>query len=878
MKARATPRRLRLNLAARLYLAIGGAVLLTLMASVVAWVSFVQLGQDQRAITQEQMPAMMQSLRLARQSALIAATVPKLLTVANNAEREAVMAGLKEQQTTLLALVSELKIGATEAGVKDPGMDSKLSAIDEASVELAAALRELDEVVGERLLLREELNALITRAVAAHRRLSGLILPLMDDMTFYMVTGYSGLDQAEPAPREDRVSDAMLLRYGALGDLQSEGNLLFGLLTETVSVPTAALLQPLTERFVSSADRFQSAFDLVADVEGAGPIAVEFHTLLTLGLSDDGIIELRRQILEAEADASGAEPGPPVGIIGLRREIIDRTSEAQQLVERSRALATALTEEVERVVEEAQAHAAATTTASLRSIEFGQHVLLGLNLVSIVSAILLGWLYVSRSFTAPVLKVTAAAEAFERQQFEPAALSKLSQRGDELGHLARVFLSMAEQVQARTDTLDRLVTERTHELNDKNIALEKSLKQIADELAMAQRMQLSILPRRYPELPTLDLFARMQAARSVGGDFYDIIEIDRNRVGIVIADVSDKGVPAALMMAVSCTRIRSIALRGASPSRALAELNNTLSEDNETAMFVTVFYGIVDHAAGTLTYANGGHNSPYLLHDGAEATALPSTGGVALGLVSDLEYDERTIKLQDGDTVFLFTDGVTEAFSTTGELFSEMRLRDTLFQTESLTVERLGHKVMDAVTQHSDGAPQSDDITCVVMRYRPRDEAAEDATMPTAERFVARVRNDLGELARVAAEVESFGERRALDATTVFNINLILDELLTNTINYGYGDGKDHTIDIVIDHRGDLLTIALEDDGKPFDPLSIATPDLDVPLEERRIGGLGIHIVKTFMDDVRYERDGDRNRITMTKRISAPARSSKPNG
>ena len=141
--------------------------------------------------------------------------------------------------------------------------------------------------------------------------------------------------------------------------------------------------------------------------------------------------------------------------------------------------------------------------------------------------------------------------------------------------------------------------------------------------------------------------------------------------------------------------------------------------------------------------------------------------------------------------------------------------------------------------------------------------------MPTAERFVARVRNDLGELARVAAEVESFGERRALDATTVFNINLILDELLTNTINYGYGDGKDHTIDIVIDHRGDLLTIALEDDGKPFDPLSIATPDLDVPLEERRIGGLGIHIVKTFMDDVRYERDGDRNRITMTKRIGA---------
>jgi len=862
----------RLGLATRLYLAIGGAVLLTLLASVVAWVSFVQLGQDQRAITQEQIPAMTQSLRLARQSALIAATVPKLLTVAGNDERATVMAGLQEQQTTLLALVSELKIGATEAGAKDVAMDSRLTAIDTASVELAAALRDLDRVVGERLVLREELDALIARAVAAHRRLSGLILPLMDDTTFFMVTGYDALDEAAPSPRDERVSDAMLLRFGALADLQSEANLLFGLLTETVSVPTAALLQPLTERFVSAADRFQTAFDLVADVEGAGPIAAEFHTLLTLGLSEDGIIELRRQILEAEEAAQGTGPGPPVGIIGLRREIIDRTGEAQRLVERSRALATALTEEVERVVEEAQLRAAATATASLRSIDFGQQVLLGLNIVSILGAILLGWLYVSRSFTAPVLKVTAAAEAFERQQFDPAALAALAGRGDELGHLARVFLSMADQVQARTDTLDRLVTERTHELNDKNVALEKSLKQIADELAMAQRMQLSILPRRYPELPALDLFARMQAARSVGGDFYDIIEIDRNRVGIAIADVSDKGVPAALMMAVSSTRIRSIALQGVSPSRALVELNQALSEDNETAMFVTVFYGIVDHAAGTLTYANGGHNSPYLLRGNAEAVALPSTGGVALGLVGDIEYEERTMALEAGDTVFLYTDGVTEAFNPSGELFSEFKLRDTLFRTDSLSVERLGHKVMDAVARHSEGAPQSDDITCVVMRYRPREAAMQDETMPAAERFVARVRNDLGELARVAAEVEAFGERRALDATTVFNINLILDELLTNTINYGYGDGLDHTIDITIDHRDDRLTIAIEDDGKPFDPLAVETPDLEVPLEERRIGGLGIHIVRTFMDAVRYERAGDRNRITMQKRIGAPAR------
>jgi len=293
--------------------------------------------------------------------------------------------------------------------------------------------------------------------------------------------------------------------------------------------------------------------------------------------------------------------------------------------------------------------------------------------------------------------------------------------------LARVFTKMAEQVQARTDLLDRLVAERTRELNEKNAALERSLKQIAEELAMAERMQLSILPKHYPNLPHLKMFARMRAAREVGGDFYDIIEIDPSRVGVVIADVSGKGVPAALFMAVSCTVIKTVAGRGGSPGEVLAAVNDLLCEGNDAAMFVTVFYGIVDHRNGTFTYANGGHNPPYLTRPGSAVAPIEGTDGMALGVMPNMRYEERSMALGDGDTVFFYTDGITEAFDPAGNAFSELRLREVLYRAQGLSVEALGREVMGDVEAFARGAPQSDDITCVVIRYQRAAETASEA-------------------------------------------------------------------------------------------------------------------------------------------------------
>ncbi|MGD9535638.1 MAG: SpoIIE family protein phosphatase [Alphaproteobacteria bacterium] len=836
----------RLSLATRLYMGIAGAVAFTLIASIVAWLSLIQLGENQRKITRAQIPSMTESLRLAKQSALIAATVPELLTVDTNTERQTVMSGLQSQERELQDLVEDLHTIVREVLGAAEVFEIELEGITEISASLSSALQELDGVVETQLHTRESLQGRIDDAVVAHRQLTELVAPILDDTTFYLVTGYRSLDDAAPDGWTSRMSEQALLGYGALGSLLAEANLLAGLLTEAISAPTVVQLQPVRERLEASAHRFSMALGSLSALPSLREINYAYLRLRGLGLDSGGVLDLRRRSIELSIVAQG-------------------------LVQRSRELAGALTEEVEGVVRQAQANAAAMVAATDRSIDISRTLLLVLNGVAIAGAFLIGWLYVKRSFTDPVLRVTNAAEQFERQRLDPAALAKTAGRSDELGHLARVFLRMAQEVQARTDTLDRLVNERTEELNQKNLALEKTLQRLEDELTMAQRMQLSILPRRYPDTPALSMFAHMQAAREVGGDFYDFIEIDNRHVGIVIADVSDKGVPAALLMAVACTKINSIALRHRSPGRVLEELNRDLCEGNDAAMFVTVFYGVIDQQEGRLVYANGGHNAPFLLRGAEHERVLPSTGGVALGLAPDLAYQENAIQFEPGDTVFLYTDGVTDAFDAHGQAFTEPKLGRLLYESRALDVRAIGERVVGEVETHTGAAPRSDDITCVVIRYyggaagrlpsRAPGEAVDD-------RRVFSVPNDLGRIETLAAEIEAFGEAQGLGPKLVFNINLVLDELLSNIINYGYGDdGRPHEIKVTVAREGEEIRIEVEDDARPFNPLTADAPDLTAPLEARRIGGLGIHLVQSQMDHVEYQKLPNGNRMILRKRI-----------
>ena len=240
---------------------------------------------------------------------------------------------------------------------------------------------------------------------------------------------------------------------------------------------------------------------------------------------------------------------------------------------------------------------------------------------------------------------------------------------------------------------------------------------IARELDLARDIQSSILPRAFPTRSTVSGYALMLPAREVGGDFFDFIAADEHHIGIAVADVSGKGVPAALFMAIAYTHLRTVAPLTTSPGVCLARLNALLAERNEQGMFVTVFFGILDTGTGELRYANGGHNYPALVKAGGAVTWLPGTGGMLLGMQAENEYSEGCIQLDPGDLLFIYTNGVVEAFDREGAEFSDGRLQAVLEEFGHLPVRGATEAVLAAVKTFESGAPQADDITCVAIRY-----------------------------------------------------------------------------------------------------------------------------------------------------------------
>lgn len=244
---------------------------------------------------------------------------------------------------------------------------------------------------------------------------------------------------------------------------------------------------------------------------------------------------------------------------------------------------------------------------------------------------------------------------------------------------------------------------------------------IKQELDVARRMQRTIVPTRFPSRVEVQMYGCMLAAQEVGGDFYDYFWLDEKHVGVVIADVSGKGVPAALFMAVARTLLRAIAPAATSTGACLAMTNDFLCQDNEAAMFVTLFYGILNIDTGKLMYSNAGHNPPYIVGQDGTLTRLAPTGDTALGVADGLEYSQHETWLTAGSTLVLYTDGVTETFNTVGEAFGETRLAAQLAHTHNMPVRPLLDALVEIVHRFADGAPQSDDLTCLAVHFDSAD-------------------------------------------------------------------------------------------------------------------------------------------------------------
>jgi sigma-B regulation protein RsbU (phosphoserine phosphatase) len=270
-------------------------------------------------------------------------------------------------------------------------------------------------------------------------------------------------------------------------------------------------------------------------------------------------------------------------------------------------------------------------------------------------------------------------------------------------------------------TLDRTIQEasalkQAASTRDELLSLQR-------ELDVARRIQKSLVPQKYPPFPErqdIEIFGHMAPAEQVGGDLFDFFFLDNDRLGMAVGDVSGKGVASALYMAVCRTLLRSTAMKGLRPAECLHEVNRMLSMEKASSMFVTCFYGVLDTRSGEVTYSNGGHQPPFVIKASGEVETTELTGGLALGMFSKAEYRERTFRLERGDGLLLFTDGVTEAMNAEKELFSDERLLETVRRLNGGGVEIRVECVFEAVREYVSGAPQSDDMTALAVTWKGR--------------------------------------------------------------------------------------------------------------------------------------------------------------
>lgn len=311
---------------------------------------------------------------------------------------------------------------------------------------------------------------------------------------------------------------------------------------------------------------------------------------------------------------------------------------------------------------------------------------------------------IARSITRPLKAMAEATGAIAAGNLD-VELPRVNSR-DEVGRLTASFSSMQVSLKDHIRRVAEAAAER---------------ERIAGELAIAREIQMNILPGSLPLLPPSrrwNLHALLEPAREVGGDFYDYFPLDDDRLCFVIADVSGKGVPAALFMAMSMTLLKATALGGLPPREILARVNGELSRDNEVNMFVTVFCGILDTSTGEVVYANAGHNPPLVLRGGGETMFLKKVNGPALGILEGAVYRDESLRLDAGDSIFLYTDGVTEAMNPAEELFGDERLLATLESLAGRPPAETAAAVMEKVGEFTAGAPPSDDLTIMVLHYK----------------------------------------------------------------------------------------------------------------------------------------------------------------
>ncbi len=450
-----------------------------------------------------------------------------------------------------------------------------------------------------------------------------------------------------------------------------------------------------------------------------------------------------------------------------------------------------------------------------------------------------------KHMTRPLVRFAKSADEISNGNLD--ALLPDIKTKDEMKILQNSFQKMQTSLKNQMEELQKTTASKTA---------------IESELKVASDIQMSMLPKIFPAYPDrddIDIFGQLTPAKAVGGDLFDFFIRDE-KLFFCIGDVSGKGVPAALVMAVTRAQFRTVSTHESQPERIVTRLNDTMCQANDSNMFVTLFVGVLDLPTGRMRYCNAGHDAPLLI--GFEVSILPCDSNLPVGVLDKWKFSSQETTIPPMTTIFLYTDGLTEAENINHDLFGEERIlkeaEKNLHQTN--TPNGIISNMSSAVRKFVDGADQSDDLTMLTIKYtkKQRDVRYQNKLV---------LSNDIEEIPQLTEFVNKACEAVGLDESKVMSITLALEEAVANVMNYAYPAGKKGLINIETAANDTRLKFIITDSGVPFDPTVVAEADTTLSAEERSIGGLGIFLVRNLMDSVNYERVAGQNVLTLRVKI-----------
>ena len=382
---------------------------------------------------------------------------------------------------------------------------------------------------------------------------------------------------------------------------------------------------------------------------------------------------------------------------------------------------------------------------------------------------------------------------------------------------------------------------------------------IGAELRVARQIQQSMLPQGELDVEGLELKGLLKPAREVGGDLFDYFLRDE-KLFFCIGDVSGKGAPSAMLMAVTHGLFRSAAAHESNPDRIMQMINEVSCQGNDSNMFVTMFIGVLDLLTGRLRYCDAGHDAPFVMA-GGQWSMMNVTPNLPIGVFDDTKYGVQETYIQPQSTIFLYTDGLTEAKNAEHQQFGLKRVQEVLNKCTNKHPSNILEKVTNAVYNFVKNAEQSDDLTLLVFRYTPKQYESK-----LTETLV--IKNDPHEVSKLSSFQKAVYEKINLPTSLARQLRLAVEEAVVNVIDYAYPLNVEGDITVTVMSDGETLRLQIVDAGRPFDPTTKGKADTTLSVEDRQIGGLGILLVREMMDTINYERVDGKNILTLMKKIS----------